>query len=111
MGPTGSTQPDATSEFLMATSPETLDLLRATAEEMARLCSITLAEAVARINYHWCGLDLSQKDDLILHEDDYYWALSIYFRDQEIKDWSPLADRSTWVPRPVPPTGSRYWTL
>ncbi|MCF3180527.1 hypothetical protein IPZ70_11360 [Streptomyces polychromogenes] len=102
-------EPDTATEFLMATSPETLDLLRATAQEMSELCGISRAEAVARVNWQWEGLDLSGEDEIIMHEDEYYWALRIYFAD--VLDWRPTADRSDWTPRPGPPAGSRCWTL
>ncbi|MFF4367058.1 hypothetical protein [Streptomyces sp. NPDC001594] len=105
----GTTEPDDAAAYLMATSPETLDLLCATAREMAELCGIGTAEAVARINHQWEGLDLSGEDELILHEDAYYWALRIYYRD--VLDWRPEADRSAWTPRPGPPAGSKSWTV
>ncbi|WP_156877901.1 hypothetical protein [Shimazuella kribbensis] len=93
----------------MPTSAETLDLLNAIVDEMIAQFSITRAEAVARINKCWHRTDLSSEDDLILHEDEYYWALGIYFGD--VKDWSPDADRSTWTPLPKPSRNSGYWTI
>ncbi|WP_327286286.1 MULTISPECIES: hypothetical protein [unclassified Streptomyces] len=106
----GATEPNATSEYLMATSADSLDLLDAIAAEMVELFSITRGEAVARINAQWCGIDLSQENELILHEDGYYWGLSIYFGG-EVADWSPTADRSGWTTRPAPPAGSKFWTV
>ncbi|MER7342577.1 hypothetical protein ABT403_32745 [Streptomyces sp. NPDC000075] len=100
------TEPEA---YLMATSARTLDLLRAIEREMVERLGVGRAEAVARINRMWCGLDLSGEYDLILHEDEYYWALGIYFGD--VPDWSPAADRSGWTPRPAPAAGSEYWTV
>ncbi|MFD8142171.1 hypothetical protein [Streptomyces sp. NPDC059708] len=100
------TEPEA---YLMATSAETLDLLRAIEREMTDRLGVGRAEAVARINHRWCGLDLSGEDEIILHEDEYYWALGIYFT--EVWDWRPEADRSEWTARPAPEAGSRYWTV
>lgn len=94
--------------YLMKTSPETLELLEDTADEMVSQCGISRAEAVARINRHWEGLDLSGPNDLILHEDETYWALAIYY--EEVPDWQANADRANWRSRPTPPAGSVYWT-
>lgn len=67
------------SDFLMATSGESLELLEAIADEMVSQFSLARAEAVARINDHWRGQDLSSENEVILHEDEYYWALWIYY--------------------------------
>jgi hypothetical protein len=95
-------------EFLMKTSGESLELLNAIADEMVTLFSISRTEAVARINQQWRGTDLSGEDEIILHEDERYWALSIYYGGS-VPDWSPSADRSAWSPQPVPPRGSGLW--
>lgn len=79
-------------------------------QEMVRLFGISRAEAVARINKHWENQDLSWVDDIVLHEDDYYWALSIYFEDG-MTDWRRDADRSLWPVRERPQVNSRYWTI
>ncbi|MEV7544585.1 hypothetical protein [Streptomyces sp. NPDC089915] len=95
--------------YLMATSAETLDLLRAIERYMTERLGVGRAEAVARINRCWSGLDLSGEDEIILHEDEYYWALGMYFT--EVEDWHPAADRSGWTVRPAPPEDSEYWTV
>lgn len=95
-------------DFRMKTSAETLELLDAIADEMTALLSISRAEAVARINQQWHGTDLSGEDEIILHEDERYWALWIYYGGN-VPDWSPAADRSTWTPRPLPARGSGLW--
>jgi hypothetical protein len=82
-------------------------LLNAIADEMVSLFGITRAEAVARINEQWHHQDLSSDDDVILHEDEYYWALFIYFGGN-VPDWSRTADRSEWSSRPVPAQQSGY---
>lgn len=98
------------SDFLMATSGESLELLEAIADEMVSQFSLARAEAVARINDHWRGQDLSSEDEVILHEDEYYWALWIYYGGK-VSDWSPGADRSAWVPRAAPSRDSACWTI
>ena len=98
------------SDFLMATSEETLELLDFIADEMVSLFSLARAEAVARINEQWQGQDLSSDDEVILHEDEYYWALWIYYGGK-VSDWSPEADRSAWVPRAAPSKESGCWTI
>ena len=94
----------------MATSDESLELLKSIADEMASLFSITRAEAVARINDHWQCQDISSEDDVILHEDEYYWALWIYFGGN-VNDWSRVADRSEWTLREAPSKNSDCWTI
>lgn len=61
--------------FLMPTSRQTFELLDAIAEQMVSLFSVSRDEAVARINQQWHAHDLSSEEDLILHEDAYYWAM------------------------------------
>lgn len=68
-------------EFLPPTSPEVYQLFQETVAEMVKLFGISRAEAVARINAQWEGRSLLDKNDIILHEDPYYWALFIYYRD------------------------------
>jgi hypothetical protein len=76
---------------------------------MVRVFGISRAEAVARINAQWRGQELLDEDDIVLHEDTYYWALSIYYRD--VPDWNPDADRSDWPIVPAPPADSSCWIL
>lgn len=96
-------------DFLMVLSDESLELLEAIADEMVRQFGVSRAEAVARINEHWNTADLSGDDEIILHEDEYYWALWIYFGGQ-VADWRPDADRSVWKPRPASSRDSGMWT-
>ncbi|MCE3035751.1 MULTISPECIES: hypothetical protein [unclassified Streptomyces] len=96
--------------FTMPTSPETLELLGSIADEMVSEFGITRAEAVARINAHWHGQDLSDEDCLVPHEDERFWAFVIYY-GRNVPDWSPGADRSGWVPTEPPAAGSEYWTV
>ncbi|MEV0269539.1 hypothetical protein AB0H43_12220 [Hamadaea sp. NPDC050747] len=95
--------------FHMPVSPDVRELLDAIADEMVGQFGITRAEAVARINQQWHRHDLSGENEIILHEDEHYWALAIYFG--EVPDWSPTADRSKWTPKSVPPRDSGHWPV
>ena len=96
------------SRYQMHVSSETLELLDAIVERMVSVFSISPNEAVARINEQWFGQDLSSEDEVILHEDDYYWALFIYFGGN-VPDWAPSADRSAWSRKPPPSLDSGFW--
>lgn len=95
--------------FLMQTSSVTLNFLEEIALKMARSQNISYPEAVARLNEHWSGSDFSDRDEVILHELPSYWAALIYF--EEVEDWTPGADRSTWRVRPLPSQDSPLWTV
>ncbi|MBE3200215.1 MULTISPECIES: hypothetical protein [Parafrankia] len=97
-------------EFLARATDEVIDLLRETAIEMTKLFDIGRAEAVARINAQWENQEFLEGSEIILHEDSYYWALFIYF-DEDVRDWSRSADRSSWNVRPAPPRSSDFWTI
>jgi hypothetical protein len=100
---------DAAREFIMPTSAEVDELLAGIRDEMVALFGISESEAVARVNQQWQGMDLSSQDEIILHEDEYFWALTVYFGNA-VPDWSPDADRSSWTPEPPPPANSPCWT-
>jgi hypothetical protein len=85
------------------------ELLCDTAEEMTKLFGISKAEAVARINAQWPDQKFLEDSDIILHEDQYYWALFIYYNG-DVPDWGPSVDRSSWIPAPKP-SDSKYWTI
>jgi hypothetical protein len=78
------------------------------ADEMAEQTGISTAEAVARVNEHWDGVEFEAENDLIFHELPYYWALRIYYTD--VPDWRPDADRSAFVAHPAPARDSGFWT-
>jgi hypothetical protein len=93
----------------MKTSPAVRELLDQVVDEMSRLFDISQSEAVARVNQQWAGQDMSSDNDIVLHEDDYYWALFIYF-DGNVPNWKNDADRSRWTPRAAPSRNSGFWT-
>jgi hypothetical protein len=98
------------SEFLAKVPVEVAELLRETAEEMVSLFNISYAEAVARVNAQWEGQDFLETSNIVLHEDEYYWALFVYF-DGNVPDWRRDADRSTWEAKAAPPHDSEFWTI
>ena len=98
------------SEFIANVSDEVGELLRDTVDEMTAMFGISKAEAVARINAQWEGQEFLERSDIVLHEDSYYWSLFIYYGG-DVPDWSPEADRSSWIVKSVPPRDSEFWTI
>ena len=96
--------------FLARATPDVLDLLSQVADELVSLLGISKAEAVARINAQWSDQKFLEDSEIILHEDPYYWALSIYYNG-EVPDLSLEADRSSWTPSAPPEKGTIYWTI
>jgi hypothetical protein len=93
----------------MRTSSEVGEFLDQVVGEMSKLFGISQAEGVARVNQQWAGRDMLSENEIILHEDDYYWALFIYF-DGNVPNWDRDADRSEWSPRVAPSRNSEFWT-
>ncbi|MFJ8823915.1 hypothetical protein ACIREE_19300 [Streptomyces sp. NPDC102467] len=96
------------STYTMPTCDATNELLEFIVDRMVAELGLSRAEAVARINRQWHGQDLSGEDDIVLHEDERFWALTIYYED--VPDWSAEADRAWWVPKAPPAPDSVYWT-
>lgn len=96
--------------FIFAMSDEVAELVGEIVDELVSRHGISRAEATARINQRWGHLDMSSSEDIVLHEDAYYWAMTILFGD-DVPDWWAGADRSAWPVRPVPPRGSGFWTV
>ncbi len=72
------------------------------------------AEAVARVNRAWAGVEFEPYPDLVCHEEPEYWAHRFYYNDgtgATVAYWDPDADRSTWTVNPPPPEGDPAWTL
>lgn len=93
----------AGAEFTFSTSSETYELVDEIVDELVTVHGVTRLEAVARANCQWGGLDLSGPDDIVLHEDAYYWAIVILY-ERPIPDWWEGADRTSWARRPAPET-------
>ncbi len=96
------------SVYQMAVSADVRELLEAIINEMVELFGISSDEAIARINRQWHAQDLSGENEIILHEDEYYWALFIFYGGN-VPDWDRNADRSAWIPKSAPAKESGYW--
>jgi hypothetical protein len=92
----------------MPVSPDAEELLENIVTEMGVLFDVPRPEAIARVNEMWCRRDFLANDDLLLHEDEYYWTLVIYF-DGKVRDWRPDVDRSSWIVKPAPALDSGHW--
>ncbi|GAA1951222.1 hypothetical protein [Kitasatospora viridis] len=96
-------------EFVLEADGDMLRFFARIADEMVERLGIDRAEAVARINDAWAEVEFEPYPDLVCHEPPGYWALELYY--DEVRSWSPLADRSDWEARPLPPAHSPAWTL
>ena len=97
------------SEFLMPVTDRVRDLFVDIADEMVNLFGISRPEAVARINARWRNQEFLREDEIILHEDERFWALVIYYVD--VPDWAESADRRGWKVKAPPARDSGCWTL
>ncbi|OOM73582.1 hypothetical protein CLPUN_44780 [Clostridium puniceum] len=66
------------SKFEFVTDDESEEFCTEIAEKMVELFIIFKDEAIGRINRCWKGLEIIG-DDLIYHEDEEYWAKTIYY--------------------------------
>ena len=85
-------------EYAFPTCAETRDLCDRVVIEMQRLFGVSAAEALGRINRQWAGDDLSSPDDIVLHEEEEFWAKTIYYT----KDSMWWLDESAAKPVPYP---------
>ena len=70
--------------YQFVTDKESRVYVDAILDEMVRLFSIPEEEALGRINRAWKALELIGDEDLIYHEDEEYWAKTIYYgKDSE----------------------------
>lgn len=95
----------ATCVFLMNASEEFNEFFGAIAEEMVAHFGVSYAEAVARINCHWCDITFTDHADIIFHQTSDYWAARILFED--VFEHGTLRK----VVRDAPPVGSNCWTI
>jgi hypothetical protein len=65
--------------FVFETDGQSAAFCEAIARLMVELFGITHEEAIGRINRDWCGLKIVGPDDVIYHEDETYWAKTIYY--------------------------------
>ncbi len=65
--------------FAFKTCPETQTFCETIVKEMIRLFGISEDEAVGRVSRQWRHLELTNPQDIILHEDETFWAKDIYY--------------------------------
>jgi len=65
--------------FEFTTDPESAEFCEAIVNRMVALFGISTGEAIGRINRDWHGLDIAAPNDVIYHEDEEYWAKTIYY--------------------------------
>jgi hypothetical protein len=66
-------------EFDFQADVETLPLIYLIVETMMERFSIRRDEAIGRMNRLWRGQEIIGAEDLIFHEDEEYWANTIYY--------------------------------
>jgi hypothetical protein len=65
--------------FIFETDDQSTAFCEEIARQMVELFGITHEEAIGRINRDWRGLKIVGPDDVIYHEDEIYWAKTIYY--------------------------------
>jgi hypothetical protein len=70
------------SEFMMPTSPESLESLRDITDVLVGRFGLSRAEAVARVNRAWGDQDLASGPDLLGHEDPEHWARGLHGQEK-----------------------------
>lgn len=81
------------------------EFLDSIVDKMIELFGVSEDEAVGRINRQWAGqefFDIDREDkeyNIAFHEDDYYWANTIYF-GKESRWWHREVKEITPIPYP-----------
>ena len=65
--------------FEFTTDSQSVVFCEKIADQMVALFRVSLDEAIGRINRDWQGLEIVGPHDVIYHEDEEYWAKTIYF--------------------------------
>lgn len=65
--------------FEFITDAQAAEFCSRIASRMVSVFGITLDEAIGRMNRDWKGLNLIGSNDVIYHEDEDYWAKTIYY--------------------------------
>jgi hypothetical protein len=66
-------------EFEFATDARSFAFCGAIVDRMVALFGITRDEAVGRLNRDWKGQGITGPSDIVYHEDEDYWARTIYY--------------------------------
>ncbi|WP_354643003.1 hypothetical protein [Kitasatospora camelliae] len=103
------------SEFRLEADRRMQEYFSDIADELQKF-GISRAEAVARVNAAWEGVEFEPYPDLVCHEDPEYWAHRFYYDNgrndnRPVPYWDEDADRSSWLIKPPPPADSPAWTL
>ncbi|WP_409470223.1 hypothetical protein [Streptomyces sp. HC307] len=106
------------SEFLPDLDEGMLEYFRAMADVLVEHFGISRAEAVARINERYGGLEIDPYPDIMCHEMPEYWAYGTYYLPDDqgrLPIGGSVADRDIDFERlqvrPAPPRPSRFWTI
>jgi hypothetical protein len=65
--------------FQFETDSQSAEFCEAIVNRMVSLFGITIDEAIGRLNQDWKGISITGPDDVIYHEDEDYWAKTIYY--------------------------------
>lgn len=65
--------------FSFKTDEQSFEFCKSIIQEMVMLFGIDKDEAIGRMNRLWTGLEFLGDEDLIYHEDEEYWANTIYY--------------------------------
>jgi len=65
--------------FIFETDDQATAFCEEIVRQMVEIFGITREESIGRINREWQGLKLVSPDDVIYHEDEIYWAKTIYY--------------------------------
>ena len=66
-------------KFEFETDEQSEGFVASIANRMVSLFGISIDEAVGRINRDWKGLKIIGSNEVIYHEDEDYWAKTIYY--------------------------------
>lgn len=66
-------------KFRIVADEHGIEFLTDIAKKMIELFGISEEEAIGRINKHWEGAEFIGEEKAVYHEDDEYWAKTIYF--------------------------------
>jgi len=68
------------SQYLFKTDERGENFCNEIVKEMINAFSISEEEALGRLNRSWTGIDtIDDDDDPVYHEDEEYWAWTIYY--------------------------------
>lgn len=72
------------SRFSFTTDSESAAYCEGILERMVKLFKIDDTEAIGRMNKYWDNQIITGEDDPIYHEDEEYWAKTIYYGKESL---------------------------